>query len=370
MKIGVVTYWQSKDNYGQYLQCYAMQVYLKKLGHEPFLIRYTSAKPKVKVEIKNLKDLILYLPRYYRRKKIQNEVSQDIKRWNKEGGLAQRNFVGFLENNIQCSSVLSRKELLKNPPMAKAYVCGSDQIWGSNDLTYYLDFAPENSIRVAYAPSMGGITSLPEDLCKTLKPILNKFSFIGMREKSGVDVCQSLGLKDTVKVIDPTLLLAKYDYDKILTPQKNNKPYAFIYLLGNTTVCPTEKVMKYVKSKGLEAIYVVSQRRYDNYEKRFATLGEWLGYLSNADLVITNSFHCTGFSLIYNKPFITLALGDNFKRMNNRLEELLSDANLLSQFVFEDIESAPISNLDFSSFKKYQQIEEQRTKHYLIASLK
>ncbi|WP_320995988.1 polysaccharide pyruvyl transferase family protein [Bacteroides sp.] len=370
MKIGVVTYWQSKDNYGQYLQCYAMQAYLKKLGHEPFLLRYAPTKPEIKVEIKSFKDLILYLPRYYRRKKMQNAVNEDIKRWTKEGGLIQRNFAEFLKNNIQCSSVFSREDLLKNPPIAKAYICGSDQIWGSNDLTYYLDFVPENTIRVAYAPSMGGITSLPEDLCKTLQPILKKFSFIGMREKSGVDVCQSLGLKDTVKVIDPTLLLTKYDYDKILTPQKKDKPYAFIYLLGNTTVCPTEKVMEYVSSKGLEPIYVVSQRRYDGYEKIFATLGEWLGYLSNADLVITNSFHCTVFSLIYNKPFITLALGDKFRRMNNRLEELLSDANLLSQFIFEDIESAPIDNLDFSSFRKYQQIEEQRSEHYLITSLK
>ena len=40
MRIGIVTFWQSGDNYGQQLQCWALQRYLKGIGHEPFLIRY------------------------------------------------------------------------------------------------------------------------------------------------------------------------------------------------------------------------------------------------------------------------------------------------------------------------------------------
>lgn len=40
MKIGIITFWSSKDNYGQLLQLFALQTFLKELGHEPFLIRY------------------------------------------------------------------------------------------------------------------------------------------------------------------------------------------------------------------------------------------------------------------------------------------------------------------------------------------
>ena len=62
MKIGIITYWQSNDNYGQLLQCYALQRYLVQIGHEPFLIRYDisnrySANNKWK---KVLKILMVY----------------------------------------------------------------------------------------------------------------------------------------------------------------------------------------------------------------------------------------------------------------------------------------------------------------------
>ena len=40
MKIGIITIWQSNNNYGQLLQLWALQHYLKMQGHNPFLIRY------------------------------------------------------------------------------------------------------------------------------------------------------------------------------------------------------------------------------------------------------------------------------------------------------------------------------------------
>lgn len=48
MKIGVITFWDSNDNYGQIMQCYALQTYLKKLGHDVVLIRYIATKNKKK----------------------------------------------------------------------------------------------------------------------------------------------------------------------------------------------------------------------------------------------------------------------------------------------------------------------------------
>ena len=44
MRIGVLTLWQSKDNYGQMLQCYALQQFLREKGHEPYLISYRFIK--------------------------------------------------------------------------------------------------------------------------------------------------------------------------------------------------------------------------------------------------------------------------------------------------------------------------------------
>ena len=43
MKIGIITFWQSNDNYGQALQCFALQKQLISMGHTPFLIKYTPS---------------------------------------------------------------------------------------------------------------------------------------------------------------------------------------------------------------------------------------------------------------------------------------------------------------------------------------
>lgn len=44
MRIGITTFWQSADNYGQALQCFALQQQLTKIGHEPFLIKYIPSQ--------------------------------------------------------------------------------------------------------------------------------------------------------------------------------------------------------------------------------------------------------------------------------------------------------------------------------------
>lgn len=40
ISIGIITYWWSKENYGQILQMYALQIYLRNKGYNAFLIKY------------------------------------------------------------------------------------------------------------------------------------------------------------------------------------------------------------------------------------------------------------------------------------------------------------------------------------------
>ena len=49
MKIGIMTFWWSNDNYGQLLQCYALQKYLRDLGHDAYLIRYNFETDFLKI---------------------------------------------------------------------------------------------------------------------------------------------------------------------------------------------------------------------------------------------------------------------------------------------------------------------------------
>ena len=40
MKIGIITFWDSQDNYGQIMQCYALSTYLEMAGNKTVIIRY------------------------------------------------------------------------------------------------------------------------------------------------------------------------------------------------------------------------------------------------------------------------------------------------------------------------------------------
>ena len=340
MKIGVITFCNSKDNYGQMLQIYAMQCFLRKMGHECFLIRYNDS-PKATASFKWSK-IMTYLcnfPQYviwYIQQKKEN-CRQKAYAASAQSSNAARRFDDFLNDNVEMTPLIyDEKSIIDNPPQADAYVCGSDQIW-CGDWAYYLNFAPEDAIKIAYAPSMGGITNFSPEYEAEMKRLIHRLDFVGMREQSGVEVCKRLGRTDAVKVVDPTLLLDTDDYDKIRIPVTTRKPYLFLYLLGNPIGYKTKYFYDYANSKGIDVVYVASQGRVDEYEKFPAQVGEWIDLLSNAEMVITNSFHCTVFSLIYHRRVITVPLVGGYERMNTRINELLENAKLERLILNDDI---------------------------------
>lgn len=357
MKIGIITYWKAKDNYGQILQSFALQEYLRKHGHEPFLMRYND-NPRLEATFKWSRILIyllklpIYVSWFVKQKQMQNKVTK----YEQSVVNVDRHFTDFMRTNIaHTEEVYTEENIRQNPPVADAYICGSDQIW-AGDWAYYLDFAPDDKPKIAYAPSLGGLTKFPIEYEEHMKALLARFSFIGMREQSGVDVCHRLGRKDAVKVVDPTLLLTREDYDKVRISTKCDKPYLLMYILGNPMACKVEEIFEYAKSRGLDVKYVTSGHA-DNHEHIYAQVGEWIDLIANADMVITNSFHGTVFSLIYHTPFITIPLNNGYERMNTRVEELLMEGGLTSQLYKGNLAQCH-ANPDFSQFDVYRKTQE------------
>ena len=367
MKIGVITFCNSKDNYGQMLQIYALQCFLRKMGHECFLIRYNDS-PKAIASFKWSK-IMTYLckfPQYviwYIQQKKEN-CRQKAYATSAQSSNAARRFDDFLNDNVEMTPLIyDEKSIIDNPPQADTYVCGSDQIW-CGDWAYYLNFAPEDAIKIAYAPSMGGITNFSPEYEAEMKRLIHRLDFVGMREQSGVEVCKRLGRADAVKVVDPTLLLGTEDYDKIKVPVKVQKPYLFLYLLGNPIGYKTKYFYDYATTKGLDVVYVASQGRIDEYDKFPAQVGEWLYLLSNAEMVITNSFHCTVFSLIYHRRVVTVPLVGGYERMNTRINELLENTELERLILNDDINRYQPEDWDFSRFDIYKDAELKRSADY------
>jgi hypothetical protein len=366
MKIGVITFWNSQDNYGQLLQCYAMQEYLKKLGHQPFLIRYQDKEnvDPTGFKFKKLLVYLLKLPAYIkwyverRKEQARNEAYQ------KKEAVNQRNFGRFLSERIAYTEVYTADTIEVNPPHADVYICGSDQIWAGDD-AYYLSFAPNDSIKIAYAPSFGGLTSFSAEKESQMKKLIGRLDKVGMREQSGVEICHSLGIEKAVKVVDPTLLLNADDYRKIEKTPKDDTPYAFVYLLGNPIKTDVSEIAEYVNRKGLRMIYVASQGRVDKFEKCSPSIEEWLGLMNHAEVVITNSFHCVVFALQFNRKFISIPLTGGYSRMNTRIDELLDESNLQSAILKENILEYHNESLDFSGFEAYKEKQQMFTKKFL-----
>ena len=184
MRIGIVTFWQSGDNYGQQLQCWALQRYLKGIGHEPFLIRYLYKEPLWRKCLKLMAKTVLVYPllRWWRHREVRRmEAVNRVK--NKE-----RRFEEFRKSHIYQTQRIygSLKELRKDPPTADLYITGSDQVWHpvllrrKDDRAYWLDFGSDRIRRIAYAASFGS-DQCPLRLQAELTARLSRFDILGKR---------------------------------------------------------------------------------------------------------------------------------------------------------------------------------------------
>jgi len=333
MKIGIMTFWWSEDNYGQLLQCYALQKYLQNEGHDVYLIRYDPRGDYTKSSIwkKILKvsnPVTLYKYLLYKRRKVINM---------REKREHPRNFEGFRNEYIKQSEKIyySYRELVENSPPADIYIVGSDQIWNTFGVpvnrainilnAYLLNFGDSWIKRVSYAASFGK-KKLDNDFVDVFSSLLKKFDYVSVREKSGLEICKQCGIDNAEWVPDPTMLLdvdvyrAFYKCEKNI--EKSNKPYCFLYLVENKLNFPVQSIYSWAKDKGIEVMYITGNSLNDKYEKIYATIPEWIYLLEHAEYVITNSYHCTIFSLLFKKKFGVIPLAGKNIGMNNRLDTI------------------------------------------------
>lgn len=325
MKIAIVTFVYSQDNYGQLLQAYALCRYLTSQGHDSYIINYIYREPY------GLKRLLRKV--YLLLLKVKNVISHPITYAKTLRQIAEmqshdRAFDAFREKYIPMTKkVYNQHELQSNPPVADIYVAGSDQIWSLLDPVYFLQFAPNNKMCLAYASSCGGEVFNAREK-RAFKKYITRFSFVGLRESHDTEFVKGLGFTNVATVVDPTMLLTPEEYDKIAVTGKMKGNYVLVYLINNKFDLDMTSIYRFAREKQLEVKYIASQGRYDDYEKEYPTAEEWLGLIRDASYVITNSFHGTVFSIIYNRNFTVIPLKGNSRRMNMRINDLLKSIGL------------------------------------------
>lgn len=308
MKIGIMTfYWV--PNYGAVLQAYALQSYLRSVGHEAMMIGYKPYNRDF-----NLRNFIL-------NRKLPHPV-QYVKEWRKDNV-----FEDFRSRHILCTRRYGNiEELRADPPQLDIYMAGSDQIMHPRTLmkgerrpspAYMLDFGGKDVFRAGYAVSFG-VESYPEAARSYASAYINNYDLLSVREKSGIAVASSIGYdRQACLVPDPTLLVGS-DIYKELTYGLPEKGYTAVYLLHgrNSMLKPC------VKNDFGKVMDILE-----------CPVEEWLSGIRCADRMITNSFHGAVFAILFHIPFVAILEKGAMSGMNDRFTTLLGECGLLSRAV-------------------------------------
>ena len=218
-----------------------------------------------------------------------------------------------------------------------AFIAGSDQIWNPKFISereeiYFLDFAPPTAKRISYAASLG-MKRWPKDFEQRVLPMLQKFDAISVREESSVPYLTSLGLKNVVCVCDPTILHTGDFYRREFPGAKIPKnEYAFVYKIR-------ERIPEPVQELFADKVITVDLQK----KRTIVSVPDWLGLIDHAKFVVTDSFHCAVFCLLFHKPFIVLPNNSTQQGMNERFATLLGKTGLEYRCIGKNDSSEEIS---------------------------
>ena len=345
MKIGVMTFWHGNSNYGQIIQCWAMQQFLKRQGHEPYVIRFVPSKYTSPLK-RFLKKFLFVEQIRNAREFFLNRHTYHVKKRNRIYD-HKRQFDDFRRNHLDFSENIyyDIHQIQNNPPVADAYIVGSDQVWAQmldsiNSRAFYLDFGRPETKRIAYAPSFV-VKEYPVAYRKELKTLLQRFDAVSCREYSGVDICKSIGIK-AAKVLDPTFLVERDDYLSLIGEPIEKKKQIFIYSLNISSPeqIRWDELKQYAKDNGNTVVVTPSQGYFaadelfgDAVEYLYATPQQWLKTIAESELVVTPSFHGVVLSIILGTPFVYVPLKGVHESGNARILDLLRDLLLESRIL-------------------------------------
>ncbi|MBR6101899.1 MAG: polysaccharide pyruvyl transferase family protein [Ruminococcus sp.] len=357
-KVCVVTFY--KRNYGAFLQAYALQKYLNKLGYNAEVLNYNYFKDRtvmgvyiggIKKPIHFMKEIVYKLLRHGVSKKREMLMEKSAEQLIK-----------------QTKSYNSYKKLKKNVPDADVFIVGSDQVWNPNMseqglLSRLLDFAPaDKAVLCSYAASLG-VSNLSAKSQKLFKTHLERFDRISVREKKSVDIISNLTNKAINVHKDPTLLLQSSDWDKFVIPIETKKPYVFIYLAQNSNAL-VDYAIDLAKKNDWDIIDCHSSANYSipncvNGDKILTPM-EFVSFIKNAEYVVTNSFHCLVFSIHYKrKAYVKLP-----PKGSERLSELIDNMYLNRITKPEQIKSSEVEMI-YSKTEGYLSEERKNAEKYL-----
>ncbi len=347
-KIGIVTICNKGNNFGGKLQNYALQTVLEKLGYDAetvFDSRSGGGNPWSVMTY--IKDIVHYITRIKYQPSV-HKAAVSFLRWKRR----------YLK---ACPVVLRSSE--DYPRIAErldGVVVGSDQVWAPAWLLPDYAFAQfvEPQKRIAYAPSIG-VSEIAEELKEAYKNGFNGFERLSVREDDGAKIIKEMIGRKADVLVDPAMLLSVDDWNKIAVSNKK-KEYVFVYVLGEMIPAYRAYIQE-LESSGLEIVDILRDKRYAGGHP-----GNFVGYIRDAEMVVTDSFHGTVFSLLYHKPITLLNRTDGNHNMNSRFETLFDKFDVCHVPIGENINHLVF---DWEKVEEKLEFERRKSMEYLTEEL-
>ena len=325
-------YW---NNYGSALQAFALQEAIKKLGHNPCILRQINNdedKKKIYLALRTVKRFIWQFKpekhyglvkkiRMYLEKNIFEERNRKIKR--------------FCENNIQFYDIDLANPVLPVEIESKWFIAGSDQIWNIIDRRisplYLFSFLKgENAKKYSYAASIG-LETLTKDQIKYYEDTLFNFKSISVREKTSCELLKTTNLREKVRQdVDPTLLFDGEYWANIASERLINNRYVFVFMLRPNLEL-FDMARELARKDGLSIVYtgLMSYKFDDVIPKLDVGVEDFLSLIQNAEYIITNSFHGTCFSTQFKKRFVSVKIESTGTRARDFLKSVGLEERLI-----------------------------------------
>ncbi len=334
MKIGIITMHRVL-NYGSALQAYALQRTLDNMGYDNEIIDYEFPR---KGDIPLFVRLNLYLRELFYRIRTHSPLIKT----------KRLKFKQFYKNHYKLSAYrCDRLNVNEVPIDYDILLTGSDQVWNpnfiKNDQSFFWDFAPLSIPRISYASSFA-VDEIPENLKDSYKEGLSKYSYISVRENSGIKIVKELTGKVALTTCDPTLLLKADDYNELAMVSKIKIPkhYILVYLLTYMydPYPEVNDIIRHIHDQLQLPVIYLDGSKYCVYERNAKVISdlspsEFTDIFRKATFVVTSSFHGTAFSLIFQRAFISIVKRGE---KDSRILSLLNDMNSKINIVYHDEE--------------------------------
>lgn len=374
-KVAIFTwcYNNGTANYGQILQCYALQKLCENYNLDVVVIRYRKLRDEEKnflIPAKGVeRDKYEYM---FRDQFIESQSSGQIQRFNE-----------FIDNYIhvsaQCYSVDDILEEIRD----KDYIIlGSDQLWNPLwfDEVFLLDFVNENQCCFSYAT--GGITSDYGQYSKVIELIANKiekFHAVSVREPISKSILQKYTNKKIYDVLDPTLMLSYDEWNSICGNERlyTNK-YILCYFIGK--VSPHKHVVKEIaRSYGIKSVVYIhmsiskEQINGEGLFEKIENVGpkEFISLIKHAEVICTDSFHGFALSIEFKKVFYLMnrAYVDRNASSNMRWDNVMNKLEIKKRYANSKMDLKSVELIDYDKVEKQHMFWRKYSEKYFRRAL-